>query len=147
MQKELLYAGRAVEIVEEIDKRLALLPKKGPGMKDRRERLEKIREYLYKRLDKMDYKALNEQDLEISSGAVEGAVNYVIAKRFDSGGMRWIKERAEALLQLRCIEVNDDWDAFISYVHDKTIRQAQLFNENFFLKSTEAMKLPTYGLN
>lgn len=146
-QKDLLYDGRAAEIVKEIDERLALLPKKGPGMKGRRERLEKIREYLHKRLDKMDYKALNKQDLEISSGAVEGAVNYVIAKRFDSGGMRWIKERAEALLQLRCIEVNNDWDAFISYVHDKTSRQAQLFNENFFLKSTEAMKLPTYGLN
>ncbi len=146
-QKDLVYAGRASEVVEELDKRLALLPKKGPGMKGRRERLEKIREYLHKRLDKMDYRALNQQDLEISSGAVEGAVNYVIAKRFDSGGMRWIKERAEALLQLRCIEVNNDWDAFISYVHDKTSRQAQLFNENFFLKSTEAMALPTYGLN
>ena len=146
-QKDLLYDGRAAEIVKKIDKRLALLPKKGPGMKGRRERLEKIREYLHKRLDKMDYKALNKQDLEISSRAVEGAVNYVIAKRFDSGGMRWIKERAEPLLQLRCIEVNNDWDAFISYVHDKTSRQAQLFNENFFLKSTEAMKLPTYGLN
>jgi hypothetical protein len=146
-QKDLLYDGCAAKIVKEIDNRLALLPKKGPGMKGRRERLEKIREYLHKRLDKMDYKALNKQDLEISSGAVEGAVNYVIAKRFDSGGMRWIKERAEPLLQLRCIEVNNDWDAFISYVHDKTSRQAQLFNENFFLKSTEAMKLPTYGLN
>jgi hypothetical protein len=146
-QKDLVYAGRAAEIVKEIDNRLALLPNRGPGMKGRRERLEKIREYLHKRLDKMDYKALNKQDLEISSGAVEGAVNYVIAKRFDSGGMRWIKERAEALLQLRCIEVNNDWDAFISYVHDKTSRQAQLFNENFFLKSTETMKLPTYGLN
>ena len=146
-QKDLLYDGRSAEIVKEINKRLALLPKKGPGMKGRRERLEKIREYLHKRLDKMDYKALNKQDLEISSRAVEGAVTYVIAKRFDSGGMRWIKERAEPLLQLRCIEVNNDWDAFISYVHDKTSRQAQLFNENFFLKSTEAMKLPTYGLN
>ncbi|MDL1975994.1 MAG: hypothetical protein LWX55_14720 [Deltaproteobacteria bacterium] len=95
----------------------------------------------------MDYKALNKQDLEISSGAVEEAVNYVIAKRIDSGGMRWIKERAEPLLQLRCIEVNNDWDAFISYVHDKTSRQAQLFNENFFLKSIEVIKLTTYGLN
>jgi hypothetical protein len=146
-QKDFLYAGHAAEIVKELERRLALLPKKGPGMKGRRERLEKIRKYLHKRLDKMDYKALNEQDLEISSGAVEGAVNYVIAKRFDSGGMRWIKERAEALLQLRCIEVNNDWDAFISYVHDKTSRQAQLFNENFFLKSTAAAELPTYGLN
>lgn len=146
-QKELLYAGCGAEIIEEIDKHLSLLPKKGPGMKRRRERLKKIEEYLHKRLDKIDYKALNEQDLEISSGAVEGAVNYVIAKRFDSGGMRWIKERSEALLQLRCIEVNDDWDAFISYVHDKTSRQAQLLNDNFFLKSKEAMELPTYGLN
>ena len=146
-QKELLYAGRGAEIVEELDKRLTLLPKKEPGMKRRREQLEKTREYLRKRLDKMDYKALAEQDLELSSGAVEGAVNYVVAKRFDSGGMRWIKGRAEALLQLRCIEVNNDWDAFISYVHDKTSRQAQLLKENFFLKSKEAMELPTYGLN
>jgi len=65
----------------------------------------------------------------------------------ESGGMRWIKERAEALLQLRCSEVNNDWDAFISYFHDKTSRQAQLFNENFFLKSKTAMEFPTYGLN
>ena len=42
----------------------------------------------------------NMRDLEISSGAVEGAVNYVIAKRFDGSGMRWVKERAEHLLQL-----------------------------------------------
>lgn len=146
-QKEHLYGGRVSEIVEELDKRIALLPKKGPGMKNRRKALENIREYLNKRVSKMDYKTLNEQDLEISSGAVEGAVNYVVAKRFDSGGMRWIKERAEALLQLRCIEVNDDWDKFISYVHDKTSRQAQAINQNFFLKGKGKVQLPTYGLN
>ena len=146
-QKDLLYEGRASEIVKDIDDRLALLPKKGPGMKNRRENLKKISSYLSKRLEKMDYKTLQEQDMEISSGAVEGAVNYVVAKRFDSGGMRWIKERAEALLQLRCIEVNGDWDAFISHVHDKTTMQAQSSDENFFLKSTTPGSLPTYGLN
>lgn len=146
-QKGLLYGGQAAQIVEELDRRKALLPKRGPGIKSRRERLESIRNYLHKRLHKMDYKTLNEQDLEVSSGAVEGAVNYVIAKRFDSGGMRWIKERAEALLQLRCIEVNNDWDAFIDYVHDKTSRQARLANENSFLKSKQPKELPTYGLN
>jgi hypothetical protein len=40
-QKGLVYDGRVAEVVEEINKRLALLPKKGPGMKSRRERLEK----------------------------------------------------------------------------------------------------------
>ena len=133
-QKEALYDGRASEIVEQIDKQISLLPKRGHGVKSKRDRLQKVRNYLNKRLDKMDYKTLREQDLEISSGSVEGAVKYVIAKRFDSGGMRWIKERAEALLQLRCIEVNGDWEAFIAYVHDKTSRQGRKLKENFFLK-------------
>jgi hypothetical protein len=114
-QKEALYAGRAADIVAEIDKRLAQFD---PGKPSARQRLEKVRTYIAKRVDKMNYQQLRERDLEISSGAVEGAVNYVIARRFDCGGMRWIKERAEHLLQLRCIEVNDDWDAFIEFVHD-----------------------------
>jgi hypothetical protein len=84
--------------------------------------------------------------LEVSSGAVEGAVNYVIAKRFDSGGMRWIKERAEALLQLRCIDVNNDWEDFISYVHDKTSRQMQQEQKNLSLKTKKPFPLPTYGI-
>jgi hypothetical protein len=146
-QKTALYAGRVLEVIKEIDRLLGLLPKRGPGMKNRRQRLQKIRNYLDKRRNKMNYKDLRDKDLEISSGAVEGAVNYVIAKRFDSGGMRWIKERAEALLQLRCIEVNDDWDAFISFVHDKTSRRAQQIRKNFFLKSSTPALLPTYGIN
>jgi len=94
----------------------------------------------------MNYEELRKQDLEISSGAVEGAVNYVIAKRFDSGGMRWIKERAEHLLQLRCIEVNGDWDAFTEFVHDRTREQAQQQRKNLSLKRTKPALLPTYGL-
>ncbi len=145
-QKEALYDNRAANIVEELSRRLRALPRRGPGMKEKRKRLEQVRTYLSKRIDKMNYKSLREQDLEISSGAVEGAVNHVIAKRFDNGGMRWIKERAEALLQLRCIEINNDWDAFISYVHDKTSRQSQEKQENVFLKSKTPAELPTYGL-
>ena len=142
-QKEALYDGQAAEIVTEIDKRLARLDPNRQGV---RERLEKVRNYIDKRVDKMNYKKLREQDLEISSGAVEGAVNYVIAKRFDSSGMRWIKERAEHLLQLRCIEVNGDWDAFIEFVHDKTREQAQQRRKNLHLKRTNPAPLPTYGL-
>lgn len=145
-QKEALYEGRASDVVEEINRQLGVLPKKGPGMKKRRERLASVRDYLAKRVDKMNYKFLREQDLEISSGAVEGAVKYVIANRFDSGGMRWIKERAEALLQLRCIEVNGDWDRFISSVHNKTRLQAQEEKNDYTLKSKEPAPLPTYGL-
>ncbi len=146
-QKEALYESRVLDVIEELEYRLALLPKRGPGMKNRRQRLQKILTYLSKRTEKMNYKSLRDQDLEISSGAVEGAVNYVIAKRFDSGGMRWITERSEALLQLRCIDVNGDWDEFIKFVHDHTTKKTQTTQTNCFLKSNEAAPLPTYGCN
>jgi len=142
-QKESLYAGRAADIVNEIDARLARFD---PGRQSARERLEKVRTYIAKRVDKMNYKELRERDLEISSGAVEGAVNYVIARRFDCGGMRWIKERAEHLLQLRCVEVNDDWDAFVEFVHDRTREQAHREHRNLSLKCTTPEPLPIYGL-
>ena len=41
--------------------------------------------------------------------------------------MRWVKGRAEALLQLRCIEINGDWDTFIGRVHSAL--QAKAWNE------------------
>ncbi|HEY3358791.1 MAG TPA: hypothetical protein VGQ83_36420 [Polyangia bacterium] len=65
----------------------------------------------------MNYKALLARDLELGSGMIEGAVRTIIGARFDFGGSRWIRERAEALLQLRWIEANGDWDAFIEWVN------------------------------
>jgi hypothetical protein len=108
--------------------------------------LQKVCNYIDTRVDRMNYKELREQDLEIWSWAVEGAVNYVIAKRFDSGGMRWIKERAEHLLSFRCIEANGDCDTFIEFVHDRTREQAQQHHKNLSLKRTKPAPLPTYGL-
>jgi hypothetical protein len=87
-------------------------------------RLGEIANYLLKRVSQMDYHELKKQDLEVASGAVEGAVRHVVAKRFDYGSMRWIKERAENLLQLRAIEINGQWADFVRFVaarlHAKT---------------------------
>lgn len=146
IQKEALYDERVSEIIVEIDTHLASLPKTGPGVKGRRERLEKVRNYLDKRIEKMNYKYLLEQDLEISSGMVEGAVKNVIAQRFDDGGKRWVKEKAESLLQLRCIDINGDWDAFISFVHDRTKKQTQQSLKIPMLRTKNPADLPTYGL-
>ena len=61
--------------------------------------------------------------------------------------MRWIKEHAEALLQLRCIEVNGDWDAFMLFVHDKMRDEGYQLKKNLAIKCKEAAPLPTFGLN
>ena len=43
-------------------------------------------------------------------------MRYVVAQRFDCSGMRWIVENAESLLQLRCMEVNGDWEDFFAWI-------------------------------
>ena len=134
--------GRVCDILQEIEKQLARISSDS----NKHKRLETVFNYINKRRTKMNYHELREQDLEISSGAVEGSVKYVIAKRFDSGGMRWIKERADSLLQFRCIEVNGHWDAFIEFVHQKVQAQSKQTRKNIMIASDEAVPLPDYGV-
>jgi hypothetical protein len=53
--------------------------------------------------------------LVIATGQVEGAVRHLVGERFDCAGMRWLQEKAETLLHLRCIELNHDWQEFVTW--------------------------------
>jgi hypothetical protein len=145
-QRNRLYAGKAKAIVRNLRKALAAIPKTGPGNKGKRKRLGAALNYLAARVDMMNYDELLKADLEISSGPVEGAVRYVIGQRFDSAGMRWIRERAEALLQLRCVEVNGEWDAFMRFVESKATGPPGEEWRPLRLHAAEPGPLPTYGL-
>jgi len=123
-QKDLLYASRVKEVIGELRNRRNKLCRSNKN-KSRRERLMNHIKFLKTRVHMMNYAELVDEDLEIGSGAVEGAVKHIIGKRCDQGGMRWIVERNEAVVQLRCIEVNGDWERFTSFVHDR-IRGKQL---------------------
>lgn len=141
-----IYRGKAIHVVGEIAEALERIPKTGPGNKGRRERLATIRDYLFNRIDMMNYDWLRKQDLELASGSAEGAVKHVIAKRFDNGSMRWIRERAEALLQLRCINLNGDWDAFMAFVQDRLARESTRNRVNPRIMTRKPAELPRYGL-
>jgi hypothetical protein len=118
--QELLYQGRVEELLE----RLRALHFAGPGSKQKRKVQGQALEYLRKRVGLMQYGPWREQDLVLASGVVEGAARYVIGERLDNSGMRWMVERAEAVLLLRCIEVNGDWDAFFAFSEEQ--RRAEL---------------------
>jgi hypothetical protein len=68
----------------------------------------------------MHYGEWMKQDLVIASGQVEGAVRHLVGERLDCAGMRWIQAKAEAVLHLRCIELNGDWDKFVNWYQHKT---------------------------
>lgn len=145
-RKEQLYGGKEAALVAELRRRLDGIPATGPGNKGRRERLTKAIKYLDNRLSKMSYKNLLDRDLEIGSGAVEGAVRTIIAQRFDFGGSRWIRERAEALLQLRCIEANGHWEAFIQWVHDDHQQRMLLTGDRVRVQQNLPSALPNLGV-
>jgi len=145
--EKLIYRGKAIQVVGEIEAEITKMPRRGPGTKARRKRLEAIRDYLFNRIDRMKYDWLRAQDLELASGSVEGAVKHVIKKRLDNGGMRWIKERAGALLQLRCIEVNGDWEAFLKFVHEKVRKAAEEDHEVIRILTWKSTPIHDLGLS
>jgi hypothetical protein len=104
----LLYQGQVRDLLG----RLEEVSFAGAGSKAKRKTQVEAINYLRQRQALMDYGRWREQDLVLASGVVEGAARYVVGERLDNSGMRWVVERAEAVLLLRCIEVNGDWDAF-----------------------------------
>lgn len=141
-QEGLLFEGKVDLVLDDMERRLAAIPKTGPGNKGRRERLAKAISYIDKRRHMIDYGDLHRRDLEIATGPVEGAIKHVIGRRQDQGGMRWIPERAEAMLKLRCIEVMGDWDRFERTVHDQLHRGSALVRQRFRLQQNEPQPLP-----
>ncbi len=141
-KKRQLLKGKAEKVVQELEGHLDTLPADEPGVTGKTTRFKEATSYLKKRIGLMCYETLREMDLEIASGVVEGAVKHVIAKRFDNGGMRWIPERAQALLHLRCISLNGDWEQFMEFAYDRMFTCAQQEMKAPVLLTKEARELP-----
>jgi hypothetical protein len=122
-QRELLYHGRVAQLVTGLKALKLTLSARAQRDAAKREALRELIGYLQKRLSMMAYRDLLEADLVIASGIVEGAARYVVGERLDCSGMRWIPERAEALLHLRCIELNGQWERFFAWSYQRWLER------------------------
>lgn len=77
--------------------------------------LHAIRGYLYNNIERMRYDKYLAAGYPIASGVIEGACRYVIKDRMERTGMRWTMTGAQTMLELRCVSVNEEWDAFMSF--------------------------------
>ena len=118
--KAWVYEGKAKKLLKHLWKLWREVPKNGPGTKARRKALANLIGYIKPRLRMMRYAEWLKQDLVIATGQVEGAVRHLVGERFDCAGMRWVQGKAEALLHLRCIELNGDWQSFVTWFQGKT---------------------------
>jgi len=50
------------------------------------------------------------RDWPVSTGVVEGACGHLVKDHTERSGMHWMKSDAQAILELRVVRVNGDWD-------------------------------------
>jgi Uncharacterised protein family (UPF0236) len=139
-KRSMLYEGSASELLEELKKLLKTLSARAKRDEAKREALKKIIQYMETRLSMMFYKEYIEDNLPIATGAVEGAARHVVGERMDCGGMRWIPERAEALLHLRCIELNGNWNNFFEWGY-KNWQSRMRQNEKVLVRTNEPINI------
>ena len=104
----MLLEGKVLQIIEDLKKNL----KEGKLSKSKRETLEKVIGYLENGQEYMRYDEYLAQGYPIGSGVVEGACRNLVKDRMEMTGMRWCITGAEAVLQMRSVDVNGMWMKF-----------------------------------
>jgi len=115
-RKDELRAGKVDDVLAAMEALLPQIGKCGPGTKGRRDRLHEAIRYVANHREQLRYQELLAADIDIATGAVEGAVKHLIGARLDASGMRWSPGRAEHVLALRLVVLNGLWDEFEEHV-------------------------------
>ena len=95
------------------------LADQGPLPAASRTRLAQIHGYFERHRDRIRYHEYLAAGYPITSGVIEGACRHVVKDRMERAGMHWTLPGAQALLNPRCLALNDEWEAFIKYHIDQ----------------------------
>jgi hypothetical protein len=82
-------------------------------------------EYLSNNRQHMRYDEYLAAGYPIGSGVAEGACRHLVKDRLEQTGMRWTVEGAQAMLHVRALYLNDQWEEFLEYRVEK--EQARLY--------------------
>jgi hypothetical protein len=80
-----------------------------------RQQLAKISDYFHRHRHRVRYDQYLAAGYPIASGVIEGACRHVVKDRLERAGMHWTLPGAQAMLQLRCIALNGQWEDFMQY--------------------------------
>ena len=80
-----------------------------------RENADNCADYLLAKRDYLDYSRALEQGWPIATGVIEGACRHLVKDRLDLTGSRWGLEGAEAILKLRALRSNGDFDDYWTF--------------------------------
>ena len=83
--------------------------------KSKRKKLDQAITYLENNRRFMNYAEYLSAGYPIGSGVVEGACRHVVKDRMEQTGMHWRIPGAQAVLHLRALYLNGDWETFQQY--------------------------------
>jgi hypothetical protein len=86
-----------------------------PQTKTARQTLLSVAGYYERNQGYMRYDQYLAAGWPIASGVIEGACRHLVKDRCELSGMRWTQAGAEALLRLRSVMENGDWENFHAY--------------------------------
>ena len=104
----LILSGKTTTVIQTLESLV-----QDPTISDaQREVLNTTIGYYRRNLPYMHYDRYLDRGWPISSGVVEGTCGHLVKDRMEQSGMRWTKSGAQAILDLRAVRVNEDWDAY-----------------------------------
>ena len=72
-------------------------------------------DYLLAKRDYLHYPQALAAGWPIATGIIEGACRHLVKDRLDLTGARWGLQGAQAILKLRALRSNDDWDSYWTF--------------------------------
>jgi hypothetical protein len=128
---EQLLQGQASSIVRSLRLNETL---QGLSAKQR-EPIEQCATYLANHASYLNYPHYLAKGYPIATGVIEGACRYLVKDRMEITGARWGLEGGEAVLKLRALYINDDFDAYWEF------HENQEYQRNHQAKFSEMPKV------
>jgi hypothetical protein len=82
--------------------------------------------YLTRKAPYLNYATALDRGWQIATGIIEGAARHLIKDRMDITGARWSTPGAEAILRLRAVIANDDFDEYWQWHQQQELRRNHL---------------------
>jgi len=111
--------GKALDVAAGIRRRATTAGLSKP----KRKKADDCARYLINKATYLDYPAALAAGWPIATGVIEGTCRYLVADRMDITGARWSVEGAEAVLKLRAVRCNGDFDAYFRFHRDQERRR------------------------
>ena len=107
----LILSDKTEDVIQDLKSHL-----EAPSLsKSQRETLSSTIGYYQRNLPYMGYGSYLARGWPIGTGVVEGACGHLVKDRMERSGMRWTRAGAQAMLDLRAVRINGDWDNYQTF--------------------------------